>query len=565
MKDSFWTCEAYAAYLKDNTELTNSTSGGAFYGMAALCIRMGGVCYGATMDDSFDVYHIRIATISELNRIRRSKYVQSRTGQAYKQARIDLEEGRLVLFSGTPCQIAGLKAFLDKDYSNLYTVDLFCHGVPSNTMFKKHLSFLNSEYGEKISEFQFRNKDTGWSPVRVSYGFQDRKEYHLCYEDIYYRLFDLRYTHRKSCYSCMFRSMASGSDMSIGDYWGIVNVHPEFKTNNRGVSAIIIKSNKGRELWENAKDSFVFLPTSVSGIARSNVNIYRSIGKRMIRNVFFEYCKQNDSGTKLDLKTVYEKTIKHGGINPIDMIGSFSLLSSAASIYPYDYRYSTGKHLSGTTLTTMFGDSVSKALVDGAYAKNAFRQNCIRLDWGKNLRNEINRNKAGEKIIIDLLDERLSILELNNGIKLAANEATMEATSYLDSPIKKLWIMSDIPEEEWKAGCDQLIELLKENYGEQNVIVVKLLMSLYHGDFDKKEQFPSHEHIQSINTELAKRYSYLCEKMPECKVVEMPDLNEVYTPDYYRHGCMPEYYDDNTYNSIGEKIYYALGEQGWKF
>ncbi len=565
MNNSFWECKAYAAYLKDDIELTNSTSGGVFYGFASWCINMGGVCYGVTMDENFNVFHKRATTLEELESLRRSKYVQSRTGQAYKMAKEDLDNGLTVLFSGTPCQIAGLKAFLQKDYLTLFTVEVFCHGVPSNRLFKQHVHFLENKANEKIKEFQFRNKDKGWTPVEVSYKFDKNIEYKLCYGDAFFYYFDTSVSLRLSCYNCRFRSLASGADVAIGDYWGISLVHPDFRNDNKGISAVILKTQRGEELWRDANSAFVCIPTKVAQLAKTNIYTYRNIGRKKVRKAFFDNYIEHRNEESVDLKSVYEESIKKHIEKKLDILGSFSLFSGVSAIFSYDYTYSTQKHMTGTTLSTMFGQAIDSDVVERAYSKNIYRKNCLTLDWGRRIQEKLLKEKRAGQIVVDLLDERLPIIELENGIRLAGSEACFEAVAFLDPPIKKIWLMEEICEEDWKKGCDNLADLLKKSYGEDNIIIVRLLLSKRHGDLKEQSLFPSEKHIATVNNELNKRYDYLISKLPDSKVVDMQDLDGVYTPDYYRHGCFPEYYDDMTYIKLGESIYHALGEEGWRF
>ena len=164
--DDVYACKAYACYIKDEEELKKSTSGGVFFVLARKVILENGVVFGAAFSENHGVRHIMAETLSELELIRKSKYVQSRIGNSYIKAKEYLEKGRKVLFSGTPCQIAGLRSFLGKEYDHLFLVDLICHGVPSEKILQEHIARLEDTKG-KILRMQFRDKHNGWSNITV--------------------------------------------------------------------------------------------------------------------------------------------------------------------------------------------------------------------------------------------------------------------------------------------------------------------------------------------------------------------------------------------------------------
>jgi len=210
----------FAGWHKDKEEYHSSSSGGAAAALSQEIIRRGGVVYGCASLSGIDVCHVRVASEEELSLLKGSKYVQSNIGHSYKLVLADLRKELPVLFIGTPCQIAGLKGFLRKDYDNLYTVDLICHGTPSLDYLQRHVVKVGKGQGSKV---QFRKgNDMG---LRI-FDEQDRQIYYSNvwrsrYKDIYYNTFIDGYTYRDSCYQCAFACPERCSDITIGDFWGI--------------------------------------------------------------------------------------------------------------------------------------------------------------------------------------------------------------------------------------------------------------------------------------------------------------------------------------------------------
>ncbi len=242
------TQKAYAAVHKDYQVLAKSTSGGAFTAIADAVFAQDGIVYGVAMMDNMQVKHIRTSNKEEFAVLRSSKYLQSDTGNTYQMVEQDLKQGKTVLYSGTPCQIDGLRHFLGKPYERLYTVDIVCHGVGSQAYFDKYLDFARKRYGN-IKTLRFRSKEyVGWScggGVVVVTGSSD------CLKKIPYRDFDNYYydyflsgdIYRKSCYSCKYANMKRVGDFSLGDYWGVEKLHLPLNTFN-GCSLLVVNSDK---------------------------------------------------------------------------------------------------------------------------------------------------------------------------------------------------------------------------------------------------------------------------------------------------------------------------------
>jgi len=244
--------EIYAVKNKNLDERLKSTSGGVFSILARNILDKKGIVYGCEMQNN-KTKHIRITKVTELDKIRGSKYIQSNMLDTYKNIKKDLEDKKTVLFSGTPCQIGAIKAFLGKDYKNLITVSVVCHGVISDKLLDVHLKELESKYNAPITEWNFRNKKpNSWTVSSVSYKINNIKKTVSFLDDNLMYLYLKNLIMRDSCYNCHYKSINNNADIIIADYWGIEIEKKEFYDSN-GVSALIINSNQGKKFFDSIK------------------------------------------------------------------------------------------------------------------------------------------------------------------------------------------------------------------------------------------------------------------------------------------------------------------------
>ena len=239
--------KTYIVKHKDIKNRMKSRSGGVFAAVSDKVLEAGGVVYGCALDAQFQAYHCKATTKEERDLFRGSKYVQSEMRDAMKQALFDLREGKLVLFSGTPCQIAGIKAICPKDYeANLICMDIVCHGVPSPAVWNSYMKYMQKKYHGKISAVDFRNKrNHGWwehiESVRI-HGIEVDSQ-------IYKNLFYEHNILRDCCYQCPYKSTERVGDISIADAWGIAQAAPEFD-DNYGVSLVMCSTEQGQKWLE---------------------------------------------------------------------------------------------------------------------------------------------------------------------------------------------------------------------------------------------------------------------------------------------------------------------------
>lgn len=297
--------KAYASVTKNKDILKKSTSGGIFAELASSFLSSGGVVYGCNLrliNSKAVIEHIRIDNIDELQLLQGSKYVQSDKKLIFRQVKQDLKDSKKVLFSGTPCEVAALKRFLfNISMDNLFTIDIVCHGVPSNEMFNAYLNTLY-EKEEKI-DYKFRDKTEGWGSMGAI--FLKRKNKIILKrihpkKSSFYQLFLNTDICRDSCYSCMFANDKRVSDITIGDYWGIEKEQPELLIENggslsreEGISCVLINTEKGSSFIEKFGDNLLLFKSDLKKIAKNNHNLKSPSKKGENREVVFGLYKDN--------------------------------------------------------------------------------------------------------------------------------------------------------------------------------------------------------------------------------------------------------------------------------
>lgn len=269
--DTFCPQRVLAVRLRDDEVLFRSASGGAFAGIAKAWIEGGGVVVGVVYDKDWNAHHICATSIEELTLIQSSKYVQADTSRTFSEVKKLLTEGKWVLYSGTGCQIGGLKAYLKKDYDNLLTMDLICHGVSSPLLFRKYIEWLGEKCGSPIKEYDFRDKRGGWG-LGYKYKNKYKYKYASCSIDPYYSRFLDGATYKEACYHCLYCKPERVGDITIGDYWGIEKEHPSF-FNTKGVSCVLVNTDKGAEMWNRYRELFHTLESTFGQVARHNGNL----------------------------------------------------------------------------------------------------------------------------------------------------------------------------------------------------------------------------------------------------------------------------------------------------
>ncbi len=263
--------ECYATKNKDESVRLKSSSGGMFYEFAKHTISKGGTVYGAALDSTLNVVHKRIDTIEEISKLMGSKYVQSDVKDAYKDVKQDLEQEKIVLFTGTPCQIVALKVYLGKEYKNLYLQDFVCHGVGSKKILDKHIQEVKQEAElYNITNINFRDKISGWKKFSLSIKAKQGDYAKDLSNDNFMKTFLKNLCLRESCYKCKYKGKNRMSDITLADFWGVDKVVSDFD-DDKGVSAVIINTGKGKELFENIKNNIITSKVEYEDISRNNI------------------------------------------------------------------------------------------------------------------------------------------------------------------------------------------------------------------------------------------------------------------------------------------------------
>ena len=306
---------AYAV-INNNEEIRlQSSSGGVFTALAENVIRQNGIVFGAKFDSDFNVIHGYTDSIEGLSDFRGSKYVQSAIGEAYKDCKNFLDEDRLVLFTGTPCQIAGLQSFLGKKYDNLLLVDIICHGVPSPLLWTEYKKTLEKKFASQIVKTAFRRKDYGWKQYSLAVTFGNASEYcNTLRQDSYLKLFLKDVCLRESCYNCKYKTEKRIADITIADFWGIQNEYLELD-DDKGTSFVITHSDKGQKIIENLSACIIKQIPLEKGV-KYNPSFVRSVIRPKKRDIFFmdleEYSENKISLEKLVKKYTADSLFVRG-------------------------------------------------------------------------------------------------------------------------------------------------------------------------------------------------------------------------------------------------------------
>lgn len=271
---------SYAIWNRNVKDRINSSSGGVFSALADKTLKDGGVVYGAAWDENMQLRHIGIEAKDNLDSLRRSKYVQSNTDGVYKDVRIQLKSEKKVLFCGTPCQIGGLLSFLGyRNYPNLITVGVVCHGVPSQILFDNYIRGIEEKEHIKIYDCNFRSKEYGWRTGLnlLVYGYDTKgksvKISQIATKNVYFHAFLQQYFLRESCYNCPFKKDKNvcSADIMLSDAWSLWMAVPRKEIDfAKGVSAVKVNTDKGRFFLSQCSDALVIKTRPLSEYASNS-------------------------------------------------------------------------------------------------------------------------------------------------------------------------------------------------------------------------------------------------------------------------------------------------------
>lgn len=279
---------AYAAIHKDESIRMESTSGGVFSLLCQWIFDRGGIVFGAAYANDFSVEHRCVRSMDELTILRTAKYAQSRIGNSFQDVKQYLNDGKWVLFSGTPCQVGGLRAFLGKEYERLVLVDLVCHGVPSPAVWSQYIDYRSKidALGAAPTTINLRSKETGWLGYSVNFGYDSGVHYSVKRsEDPFMRCFVGNLCLRPSCYDCQFKGISRASDFTLGDYWGVWSQLPDYN-DGKGTSLVLLHSDKAKVTWKEIASQMRYREVNPEMAVSENPSAIQSSTPHPYREVF---------------------------------------------------------------------------------------------------------------------------------------------------------------------------------------------------------------------------------------------------------------------------------------
>lgn len=328
----------YAVINKDKDVRKSSSSGGLFRLIAEYTIENHGSVYGSVFDGEYNVNHARALLLEDVSKMQGAKYSQSCIGIIYKDVQNDLVNGLHVLFSGTPCQVAGLKNYLGKNHEKLITVDFICHGVPSPAVWQKYIQYRKKQDKSKVfpEKINMRSKVSGWNHYRYSVVFDyDTHQYQATSSaDPYMNAFVSDQIIRESCSVCTFKGINRCSDITLGDFWGIENLHPEM-SDDQGTSLLLIHSDKANIVWNSIKDKTDYLEVKEDETYSENPSLIRAARTsknrettiKGILNYGFEYYIFKQTLSKIKNRVIQKNK------NPEKKIGIVTITNNQSGNY----------------------------------------------------------------------------------------------------------------------------------------------------------------------------------------------------------------------------------------
>lgn len=259
LEESEFKQTAYFGFNRSEKIKKKSSSGGLFSAIAESVLSKGGIVYGAMFDENMTCVISNSEAQKGIEKFRGSKYVQAKVGSdTYSEIRKKLHSNQLVLFSGTPCQVAGLKSYLGKDFDNLLTVDFLCHGVPSPLVNQKYVKYLENQRGAKITSLKHRDKYKSWRIFNflISYSDGEQSRVFRC-EDPYYQLFLRNFSVQDTCFHCQYTKPSRNSDLTLADYWIDVS-NKRYFDDDQGMSLILLNSKKGMSVFKEISDGLKY-------------------------------------------------------------------------------------------------------------------------------------------------------------------------------------------------------------------------------------------------------------------------------------------------------------------
>ena len=539
---------AYGCYLCDKDSILKSTSGGAFFAMAKRVIHENGIVYGALLGKDLVVRHTRACNMTQLETLRKSKYVQSILDDIFALVRTDLESQRFVLFSGTPCQVAGLNAFLGKGYENLLTVQVFCAEVLSPLAWHKYISELEKTYQNNIVYYEYKTKldykdfllspYDPWRNPQILIETADGCKHILERpKDAFINAWANHLISRKCCADCQFKFKEVSkypADLSIGDFWGCENNAPECFC-ELGTSAVVAHSKKGDSFFRSLDNDLKTFKVDIAAVLKGNPNISTSIKPHPKHMELFEgLISEQDS-----FENLVRKCLGYGGnisklSTKIGLLGSYNTRTAIADICANShcqlmFQYSNSSLISIVAPPVELPDNTT-------LPANPFRAQMLQSDFNTQLFFQLNscEQTMPECLIIDFLEERFDLQRVSDSY-ITLSDANKDANYTFPSEMIRISPTFDL----WKASCQKFLDCLKRRRDIKNIILIKSFLNEEYGTTEQRTAFPNLSWIKKTNDRLSDYYDFFQMYAPGVITIEIKDPSLLYCDLAHKHGCHP--------------------------
>lgn len=567
---------AYGCTLKDVADLKNSTSGGLFYAIARSFVDDGGVVYGAALDEDLRVRHHAARTDGQLQKLRKSKYVQSDIGDVFHEIKDNLSSGQQVLFCGTPCQCAGLKAYLRTRYDNLYSIKLFCGQITGNLTWRSYLDEIEQTRGSKVVGAGFREKRSltddssqalgvkagGWRDPYIRIDFeQGERLFSRWTQDKWAVAYIHNLLPRSSCLSCRFKegSACTDADLAIGDFWGVENNAAEAYL-PAGVSAAIVHSRRGEELMKRALQVMNVSPVSVEAIREGNPFVWDSVSEHPRRVEFLSAVAEKSRPFSSLVNTALGVSSDVPDGLTFGVWGGFNLRAAvlyACGVLGGSMEY----HISNTTFISQATNSVELS-DDVRLPSNGLRAAMLKIDAAKNVFDGELGKRVGDVdyIVVDLIEERHGLATLENGGILSYSDAFRDS-SLVAHEVLGSW---EIDFEEWKTSCSRFIDNLLKLLDRRRIILVESYFSQYfEGDDGSLRPFTTDElgiSVEAANGWLARCYDFFVDRCSPGCVIRIPE-GLWFCQGHHKHGVMPSHSNTKSNDRIAAELCRVVQEE----
>lgn len=546
--------QVYACKSKGKRE--NSTSGGMFSVLARWVIRRGGWVFGAALNEQADACHTAVTDEKELPIIQGSKYIQSFLGSTYTVVKEKLDNGKWVLFSGTPCQIAGLRNFLSKSYEKLICVSVVCYGVISPKVWQRYKEEVQRIYGASLQSVNFRKRLPDWGHPGISLSLSDgriveKSNTESMFFQVYYSGLGLR----RGCPQCHFRENENCSDFQLGDYWGIRRFYPGFY-DEAGVSVVLLKTSKAEMIFEDIKSEIEYIPTSIEEAVYENPCICHNYERHPQQETFCEDIFH------MSMAEAYQKNVswipwkKKKGLQFL-VIGSHTARAVVSTLIQRT-EHTLKDHISKSSIISMMSAKVGEHYtVSRRKNDNLFQKKCVEYDLYKSFQRQwMQEDSPVDYCVIDFLEECNELIICGDNAYITRSEAFVDRVSGIEAMQSCCGL--DLFEE-WKESADKLLHMLHRKIGWEKIIVLYNLLSQEFGNLYMREKFSQSVRILQMNDELKRRYQYIKDKYPQIKIIY---LNEkfYYTDEKHKYGCRPEHLNDRAHLDYAKQLWEYIEE-----